>query len=67
MSFFFFTSFAVHVHLSEGEMTGVCVNSTKTCEVLAWCPVENDLIIPEYVEMLHYFGCKTHTQKKGML
>lgn len=29
------------------EMTGVCVNSTKTCEILAWCPVENDLIIPD--------------------
>lgn len=31
-------------------MTGVCVKSTNTCEVLAWCPVENDHTIPEYVE-----------------
>ncbi|XP_010741429.1 P2X purinoceptor 1 isoform X2 [Larimichthys crocea] len=29
------------------EMTGVCVDSTKTCEVLAWCPVENDHNIPD--------------------
>ncbi|XP_026228303.1 P2X purinoceptor 1 isoform X3 [Anabas testudineus] len=28
------------------EMTGVCVNTTNTCEVLAWCPVEDDRIIP---------------------
>ncbi|XP_068455843.1 P2X purinoceptor 1 isoform X3 [Clinocottus analis] len=31
----------------HGEMTGVCVNATKTCEVLAWCPVENDHNIPD--------------------
>ena len=31
-------------------MTGLCVPATKTCEVLAWCPVENDHNIPEYVE-----------------
>ncbi|XP_015251356.1 PREDICTED: P2X purinoceptor 1 isoform X2 [Cyprinodon variegatus] len=31
----------------HGHMTGVCVNTTKTCEVLAWCPVENDTIIPK--------------------
>ncbi|XP_053702274.1 P2X purinoceptor 1 isoform X1 [Synchiropus splendidus] len=31
----------------HGEMTGVCVNATKTCEVLAWCPVENDHVIPD--------------------
>ncbi|XP_046876504.1 P2X purinoceptor 1 isoform X2 [Hypomesus transpacificus] len=35
----------------EGEykrhMTGKCVNSTKTCEVLAWCPVEDDRTIPD--------------------
>lgn len=24
------------------------MNDTKTCEVLAWCPVENDHNIPEY-------------------
>ncbi|XP_028276750.1 P2X purinoceptor 1 isoform X2 [Parambassis ranga] len=29
------------------QMTGVCVNSTKTCEVLAWCPVEDDHSIPD--------------------
>ncbi|XP_061819112.1 P2X purinoceptor 1 isoform X1 [Nerophis lumbriciformis] len=31
----------------HGRMTGVCNNTTKTCEVLAWCPVENDRIIPD--------------------
>ncbi|XP_067350066.1 P2X purinoceptor 1 isoform X2 [Channa argus] len=30
----------------HGQMTGVCVNTTKTCEVLAWCPVEDDHTIP---------------------
>ncbi|XP_038563421.1 P2X purinoceptor 1-like isoform X2 [Micropterus salmoides] len=29
------------------QMTGVCVNATKTCEVLTWCPVENDRNIPD--------------------
>ncbi|KAM6983652.1 P2X purinoceptor 1 isoform 2-T2 [Tautogolabrus adspersus] len=31
------------------QMTGVCVkyNTTKTCEVLAWCPVEDDRNIPD--------------------
>ncbi|KAM9384071.1 P2X purinoceptor 1 isoform 3-T3 [Pholidichthys leucotaenia] len=29
------------------QMTGVCVNKTKTCEVLAWCPVEDDHTIPD--------------------
>uniref|UniRef100_A0A3B3WBB3 Uncharacterized protein n=1 Tax=Poecilia mexicana TaxID=48701 RepID=A0A3B3WBB3_9TELE len=29
-----------------GQMTGVCVNKTQTCEVLAWCPVEDDRTIP---------------------
>ncbi|KAM9348402.1 P2X purinoceptor 1 isoform 3-T3 [Symphorus nematophorus] len=29
------------------QMTGVCVNTTKTCEVLAWCPVEDDNSIPD--------------------
>lgn len=29
------------------QMTGVCVNATKTCEVLTWCPVENDHNIPD--------------------
>uniref|UniRef100_A0A665U842 P2X purinoceptor n=1 Tax=Echeneis naucrates TaxID=173247 RepID=A0A665U842_ECHNA len=29
------------------QMTGVCANRTKTCEVLAWCPVEDDHNIPD--------------------
>ncbi|XP_058482498.1 P2X purinoceptor 1 isoform X2 [Solea solea] len=33
------------------EMTGICVNATKTCEVLAWCPIEDDHVIP-YPPML---------------
>lgn len=44
--------------VSEGEMTGVCVNSTRTCEVLAWCPIENDHNIPEYVPTLNNSYCK---------
>ncbi|KAM7374773.1 hypothetical protein PAMP_007412 [Pampus punctatissimus] len=28
-------------------MTGVCVNTTNTCEVLAWCPIEDDHNIPD--------------------
>ncbi|XP_016529798.1 P2X purinoceptor 1 isoform X5 [Poecilia formosa] len=28
------------------QTTGVCVNKTQTCEVLAWCPVEDDRTIP---------------------
>ncbi|XP_041657685.1 P2X purinoceptor 1 isoform X4 [Cheilinus undulatus] len=31
----------------HGQMTGVCVNTTGTCEVLAWCPVEDDQTIPD--------------------
>ncbi|XP_034539794.1 P2X purinoceptor 1 isoform X1 [Notolabrus celidotus] len=31
----------------HGQMTGVCMNTTKTCEVLAWCPVEDDHTIPD--------------------
>ncbi|XP_061754253.1 P2X purinoceptor 1 [Nerophis ophidion] len=31
----------------HGRMTGVCNKTTKTCEVLAWCPVENDNKIPD--------------------
>ncbi|XP_016529797.1 P2X purinoceptor 1 isoform X4 [Poecilia formosa] len=30
----------------HGQTTGVCVNKTQTCEVLAWCPVEDDRTIP---------------------
>ncbi|XP_047235706.1 P2X purinoceptor 1 isoform X2 [Girardinichthys multiradiatus] len=29
-----------------GQMTGVCVTTTNTCEVLSWCPVEDDRTIP---------------------
>lgn len=29
------------------------MNSTRTCEVLAWCPIENDHNIPEYVPTLN--------------
>lgn len=37
----------------QGHMTGKCVgNTTKTCEVVAWCPVEDDHAIPEYVGSL---------------
>ncbi|KAF7659801.1 hypothetical protein LDENG_00292950 [Lucifuga dentata] len=31
----------------HGHMTGVCVNETQTCEVYAWCPVEDDHKIPD--------------------
>ncbi|XP_063059614.1 P2X purinoceptor 1 isoform X2 [Engraulis encrasicolus] len=31
----------------NGHMTGKCVNQTETCEVFAWCPVEDDRKIPE--------------------
>lgn len=31
----------------HGQMTGKCVNATSTCEVLAWCPVEDDRTIPD--------------------
>ncbi|XP_028321778.1 P2X purinoceptor 1-like [Gouania willdenowi] len=36
-----------HKRTGHGQMTGVCVNATKTCEVLAWCPVEDDHTIPD--------------------
>lgn len=44
-----------NMFLFEGQMTGVCVNATKTCEVLTWCPVENDRNIPEYVKTQQLF------------
>ncbi|XP_031428270.1 P2X purinoceptor 1 isoform X2 [Clupea harengus] len=31
----------------SGHMTGKCVNDTRTCEVFAWCPVEDDRNIPD--------------------
>uniref|UniRef100_A0AAQ4RGE0 P2X purinoceptor n=1 Tax=Gasterosteus aculeatus aculeatus TaxID=481459 RepID=A0AAQ4RGE0_GASAC len=34
------------------QMTGVCEKATKTCEVLAWCPVENDHDIPDPAMLL---------------
>ncbi|XP_031713440.1 P2X purinoceptor 1 isoform X2 [Anarrhichthys ocellatus] len=33
--------------MGDGQMTGVCVNATMTCEVLAWCPLEDDHDIPD--------------------
>ncbi|XP_024121468.1 P2X purinoceptor 1 isoform X1 [Oryzias melastigma] len=30
----------------DGKLTGVCVKDTGTCELLAWCPLENDRNIP---------------------
>lgn len=29
------------------KMTGKCMQETKTCEVFSWCPIENDLVIPD--------------------
>uniref|UniRef100_A0A8C6Q6P5 P2X purinoceptor n=1 Tax=Nothobranchius furzeri TaxID=105023 RepID=A0A8C6Q6P5_NOTFU len=37
----------VNTEIQPGQMTGVCVNATKTCEVLTWCPVEDDTYIPD--------------------
>ncbi|KAM9320056.1 P2X purinoceptor 1 [Gastrophryne carolinensis] len=31
---------------SQGVLTGNCNNQTQSCEVYAWCPVENDHHIP---------------------
>ncbi|XP_010895328.2 P2X purinoceptor 1 isoform X3 [Esox lucius] len=31
----------------HGKMTGRCLMDSKTCEVLAWCPVEDDSNIPD--------------------
>ncbi|KAM4620860.1 P2X purinoceptor 1-like isoform 1-T2 [Polymixia lowei] len=31
----------------HGRMTGVCVNDTHTCEVLTWCPIEDDRNVPD--------------------
>uniref|UniRef100_A0A671TRF9 P2X purinoceptor n=1 Tax=Sparus aurata TaxID=8175 RepID=A0A671TRF9_SPAAU len=36
-----------YMFLFQGQLTGVCVPANKTCEVLAWCPVENDHNIPD--------------------
>lgn len=33
-------------------MTGKCVNRTRTCEVLAWCPLEDDRQIPEPARLI---------------
>ncbi|XP_066513750.1 P2X purinoceptor 1 isoform X2 [Hoplias malabaricus] len=30
----------------NGHMTGKCVNTTSTCEVMSWCPIEDDREIP---------------------
>ena len=42
----------------QGQMTGVCVNATNTCEVLTWCPVEDDHNIPKYVDTPNSLFCK---------
>lgn len=36
-----------YIRTGHGQMTGVCDNTTKTCEVYAWCPVEDDTHIPD--------------------
>uniref|UniRef100_A0A8C6TPG2 P2X purinoceptor n=1 Tax=Neogobius melanostomus TaxID=47308 RepID=A0A8C6TPG2_9GOBI len=36
----------------SGHMTGVCNATTNTCEVYAWCPVEDDSHIPECPPLL---------------
>lgn len=39
-----------HAHVFAGIQTGECVpynGSIKTCEVFAWCPVEDDYHIPK--------------------
>ncbi|TRY99312.1 hypothetical protein DNTS_004000 [Danionella cerebrum] len=30
----------------NGQMTGKCMNKTRTCEIYSWCPVEDDRIVP---------------------
>ncbi|XP_067911092.1 P2X purinoceptor 4-like [Heterodontus francisci] len=40
----------IHSPLSNGAFTGKCVKynkEVKTCEVFAWCPVEDDRVIPK--------------------
>lgn len=42
----------------QGVMTGRCIpynnnNNTKTCEVYAWCPVENDTYVPKPALLLN--------------
>uniref|UniRef100_A0A3Q1HC85 P2X purinoceptor n=1 Tax=Acanthochromis polyacanthus TaxID=80966 RepID=A0A3Q1HC85_9TELE len=55
----------------HGQMTGVCVKNTTTCEVLAWCPVEDDHNIPEsnLVEGIDadYISSCLHDPKKAPL
>ncbi|KAI4877408.1 hypothetical protein NFI96_011707, partial [Prochilodus magdalenae] len=36
----------------NGHMTGKCVNTTNTCEILSWCPVEDDREIPDPPHLL---------------
>ncbi|XP_063809765.1 P2X purinoceptor 1 isoform X2 [Pseudophryne corroboree] len=41
---------ALSLRLSQGILTGKCIpfnNETKSCEVYAWCPVENDHVVPD--------------------
>lgn len=39
----------LHSPVSPGIQTGECIaynNTIKTCEVFAWCPVEDDNVVP---------------------
>ncbi|XP_076867895.1 P2X purinoceptor 1 isoform X2 [Brachyhypopomus gauderio] len=36
----------------NGYMTGKCVNTTHTCEIVTWCPVEDDRNIPNPPHLL---------------
>ncbi|XP_072523445.1 P2X purinoceptor 1 isoform X2 [Salminus brasiliensis] len=36
----------------NGHMTGKCVNTTKTCEIMSWCPIEDDRQIPDPPRLL---------------
>ncbi|KAL0994774.1 hypothetical protein UPYG_G00127000 [Umbra pygmaea] len=36
----------------HGQMTGRCMNSTNTCEVTAWCPVEDASKIPDPARLI---------------
>ncbi|XP_061104861.1 P2X purinoceptor 1 isoform X3 [Conger conger] len=41
-----------HKRTGHGKMTGKCLDETKTCEIFAWCPVENDHVIPDPPAMM---------------
>ncbi|XP_069827244.1 P2X purinoceptor 1 isoform X2 [Dendropsophus ebraccatus] len=47
---------AMSTRQTQGILTGKCLpinNETKSCEVYAWCPVENDYNIPNPPLLLH--------------